>query len=198
MSDPIQPALEHAALTNGATRELAAVCADYLIVIVALIAVATLVVAFVRRNPRLTWAYLLRMVALGVLAYAASIVLAGLVIDTRPYIVTHTAPLVPVAHDNGFPSDHVLLASFFTFAVALLNRRVAALCALLTLAILLGRMAIGAHHVEDVVGSIGVVTVVGLVVCLVPLPRALSRPLRTRPTSPASEVPTAPSETTFP
>src|SRR5205085_4583351 len=119
MSDVIQQRVQALAYQNVLTREGAIICA---VVVVYLLGLAWLVVVTWQRTT-LTAATAARIVALGVLAYLVTKVLAHVIIDPRPYVVTHTRPLIPVARDNGFPSDHVLLAAVLTAGLWWIDRR---------------------------------------------------------------------------
>lgn len=172
MQDGIQSALEAFASQSDLTRFLAVACADWLIYIVGLLALGT----FLVRRDRVTLAVVVRYALLLVVIYLASKVLAGVFSDPRPYLVTHTRPLAPVAADNGFPSDHVLLASAFTAVLWWFDRRMLIVGAALTVLILVGRLAIGAHHTIDVLGSVGIVVVAFALILRLPLPAAWNRP----------------------
>ncbi|HEX8035798.1 MAG TPA: phosphatase PAP2 family protein, partial [Ktedonobacterales bacterium] len=93
------------------------------------------------------------------------------------YVVAHQQPIVPIAHDNGFPSDHTLMAMVLTTSLWWLWRRFVPYFAVGTLLVMLGRLGIGAHHTFDVVGSVVIVLVVALVVGMLPLPRAWTTPI---------------------
>jgi len=171
MPDILQQALEAAAAATPVSRAIAIACADWLIYLVALI----LLVALVWHRDRLTAALLVRIVILATLAFAFSLVGGALISDPRPFIVTHTPPLTAVTPDNGFPSDHVLLATTMTAALWWIDRRLTLACAFLTLLIMLGRLAIGAHHTLDVVGSVVLVILAFLVANWLPLPAGWSQ-----------------------
>lgn len=166
MPDVLQQALETIAAVTPVSRAIAIACADWLIYLVALI----LLVALVWHRDRLTVALLVRIMVLAALAFAFSLAGGALISDPRPFLVTHTPPLTAVTPDNGFPSDHVLLAATMTAALWRVDRRLALVCALLTLLIMLGRLAIGAHHTLDVVGSVVLVILAFLVANWLPLP----------------------------
>ncbi len=89
----------------------------------------------------------------------------------------HVRPLIPVARDNGFPSDHTLLAAFLTAALWWIDRRALAAFAVGTLLVMVGRLGVGAHHTLDVLGAVGIVAAAALVVAALPLPVAWNRPL---------------------
>src|SRR6185437_16083076 len=86
--------------------------------------------------------------------------------DPRPFVVGHFTPLLPHANDNGFPSDHTLLASFLGYAALRYSRwiGIAALVAAATIG--LARVAAGIHHLEDIIGSFVITGVATLVVLL--------------------------------
>lgn len=72
--------------------------------------------------------------------------------------------------DNGFPSDHTLLASFIGFAMLTISRRRSIVLLLVALAIGLARMAAGVHHSWDILGSF-IITGISYTVAKAILPR---------------------------
>lgn len=74
--------------------------------------------------------------------------------DPRPFVVGHFTPYFAHSADNGFPSDHTLLASFLAFASWHFRKKAG--IALLAIAILIGlsRVVAGVHHLLDIAGSI--------------------------------------------
>lgn len=164
--DVLQQALESAASTNAMTRAIAIACADWPVYLVA----AALLGALIWQRERLSVILVVRILILAALAFALSLVTGALIGDPRPFIVTHTPPLTAVTPDNGFPSDHVLLVATMTAALWWVDRRLMILCAFLMLVIMLGRLAIGAHHTLDVVGSVVLALAAFLVANWLPLP----------------------------
>ena len=73
--------------------------------------------------------------------------------DPRPFIVGHFQPLIISSRDNGFPSDHTLLAAFIGFVMLERSRKVGIALLIVALAIGLARMHAGVHHSWDVLGS---------------------------------------------
>jgi undecaprenyl-diphosphatase len=73
--------------------------------------------------------------------------------DTRPFVAGHFTPYFSHGADNGFPSDHTLLASFFMFLGWRYSRKFG--ISLFVLAILIGlsRVQAGVHHLVDIIGS---------------------------------------------
>jgi undecaprenyl-diphosphatase len=129
--------------------------ADYALYAVALGAVLTWL-----RVPRTEKVPLAVAAVVAVLLVSVGVKVAGMVwTDPRPFVVDHTAPLIPHPADNGFPSDHTALATAVAALVLLWHRRAGA--ALLILAVLLGAARVGAHvhHWPDIIAgfAIGVV-----------------------------------------
>ncbi len=176
MQDVLQRALEAFAQLNTVTREGAIACAVALLYVLG----AAWVLVVVSKRTRLTGIMVARIGLVLLLSYLASLVLTALISDPRPYIVAHTQPLAPVGHDNGFPSDHTLLAATLAAGLWWLDRRLALLFGAGALLVGLGRLAIGAHHTLDIVGSIAIAIVAAILAQALPLPAAWGRPLRLR------------------
>jgi len=87
-----------------------------------------------------------RRVGDGVVNKVQQQLLEQVTVTPRPYLVTHTRPLIPTSHDNGFPSDHTLLAAALTASLWWIDRRWLGAFALGTLLVLVGRLGVGAHH----------------------------------------------------
>ena len=124
-------------------------CAQYLIVL------PVLVVAFVEfiavRRSRYD------MVIVGVLVSIFGLLLAKLgaqmIHDARPFVSDGTAALVSSAHDNGFPSDHTLLASLMAVIGWHADRRLGAGLAVVAGLVGWGRVAAHVHHLPDIIGA---------------------------------------------
>lgn len=175
MHDVLQQAVQALASQNTVTRDVTIVCAS---LVIYLLGLAWLVV-LTRHRATLTVSTAARVVALGVLAYLLSKVLTQVIIDPRPYVVTQTRPLIPIAADNGFPSDHTLLAAILTASLWWIDCRLVGAFALGTLLVMLGRLGIGAHHTMDVLGSAAIVAVTTPVAAVLPLPAQWTTPLLT-------------------
>lgn len=81
-------------------------------------------------------------------------VLGRVIHDPRPYLAEHYAPLAHVASDNGFPSDHTLVVALLAGWAFWIDRRWVPVFPVGVLGVMLGRLAIGAHHTLDVLGSV--------------------------------------------
>jgi undecaprenyl-diphosphatase len=132
--------------------ELTIFVANYLVFIEA--AVGTLVLVYLLyRHPRMIivrWGVAVCLML--VVAYIAAQVGGTLYNDPRPF-VGHFRPLIPHAADNGFPSDHALLAASIVGAVALARLRWSLLVVLLAVLVEWARVGTGIHHSIDVIGS---------------------------------------------
>ena len=124
-------------------------CATYLIILPVLVQIYVEVRALQRRNYAFVVTTLLAAVLALVLAKLGSHVLS----DPRPFVHDGTAALVSSARDNGFPSDHTLLASVAACIGWHYSRKYGVVLGLVALAIAWGRVAGHVHHLKDVVGS---------------------------------------------
>lgn len=146
--------------------DLTIFAAQYLVFIAVAVAIAILAVRLWPR-PRLwllQWA--LAAGLLLILSYLLAQLGGALYSDPRPFTTSHAPPLLAHAPDNGFPSDHALLAAALVALVALVD-----VCWSLPLVILAAlvdwaRVGAGLHHVADVVGSSLFVAVASLVAVL--------------------------------
>lgn len=73
--------------------------------------------------------------------------------NPRPFVVEQFVPLLPHAPDNGFPSDHALLVSAIAAILMYFDRRAAVILWGITVFVAIGRVAVGVHHVADVLAS---------------------------------------------
>ncbi|MBW4029757.1 MAG: phosphatase PAP2 family protein [Acidobacteria bacterium] len=130
---------------------------DSLIVFVALYFLylsVLLVVLYWLRSTRTTKIEMgFRLVVGGLLALALARIGGHLYYNPRPFVTDHVKPLFAHAADNGFPSDHALLASFLGFTLLRYSRNLGGI--LLVNAVLIGaaRVAAHVHHPLDILGS---------------------------------------------
>ena len=133
-------------------------CAKYLIVVSVIIAVVYVAVAPKRQR------FTLFLIASVVSSWVVGKLLGFVWYDPLPFVVDHTKPLFDHVADNGFPSDHMLIATALATAVFFYNRRLGVLLGILALLIGISRVLAGVHHIVDVVAAalvaIGVVYIV--------------------------------------
>jgi undecaprenyl-diphosphatase len=141
--------------------------ANYLIFVDLLAAAVVIAYAAYRRPRRFAFRWAVAACAILLLSYVFAQLGAAAYNDPRPFVVEHTQPLVPHAVDNGFPSDHALLASALFALVALIDIPLSLPFALLALIIDLSRVGAGVHHPFDVVGSSIFVALASVVALLI-------------------------------
>jgi undecaprenyl-diphosphatase len=97
--------------------------------------------------------FLILLVATGLLSLVVAKIAAHLYWHPRPFISDGVKPLFTSSRDNGFPSDHTLLAAFLAFVSLSYSKKIG--IGLLVVAVLVGwaRVAAGVHHAVDVLGS---------------------------------------------
>ncbi len=110
-------------------------------------------ILLIRLKGRIRFQFLALLAVGGVLSLIFSKIGSHLYTNPRPFVQGHFTPLISHGADNGFPSDHTLLASFLGWASLPYSRKMGV--ALLVLAALIGgaRMAAGVHHLIDIIGS---------------------------------------------
>ena len=89
----------------------------------------------------------------GILAYALGLLGGHLYFDPRPFVVGHFIPLLPHAPDNGFPSDHTLLAASLASVGMFWNRKLGLVLWIIAIIVAAARIYVGLHHLVDVLGS---------------------------------------------
>jgi len=98
-------------------------------------------------------------VSVATLAFVLSRIAAHIWYDPRPFVAGHFMPLVAHVADNGFPSDHALLAGTVAAALWFQNKKISGLLWAATLLIGWARVYVGVHHVADIAGSIAIILV---------------------------------------
>jgi undecaprenyl-diphosphatase len=127
-------------------------CAKYLIIFVILIFIWAWFKAPNRLKERMAAAIIIAGVIAGILDKIAS----KLFYDPRPFVSHHVTPLVAHAADNGFPSEHTILA--FTIAAVLYFYRpkMSYLAFGLAALVAFGRIAAHVHSPIDIIGGIAI------------------------------------------
>lgn len=88
------------------------------------------------------------------LVYIITQVVAFIYFDPRPFVVNHFVPLIAHAPDNGFPSDHMLLASAIASILFIYNKKWGVIAWVIAFIIGVSRVLAGVHHWIDIVGSV--------------------------------------------
>jgi len=134
--------------------DLTIFAAKYLVFITAAVALGAVAFALYRQPRREMARWVIAAGITGVMAEVFTQVGAALYNDPRPFAVSHFHPLVTHAADNGFPSDHALLAAFVVVCVVFVRFWVVVpVVAILGVLVDGGRVGAGIHHPIDVIGS---------------------------------------------
>lgn len=103
---------------------------------------------------RIRWREVIKVTGIILLtAFILSRLAGAIYFHPRPFVVANFTPLVPHPADNGFPSDHALLAAALAGSVWWFNRKAGLGLAALALLIGEGRILAGVHHLIDIIAS---------------------------------------------
>lgn len=86
--------------------------------------------------------------------FIAGKILGYFIYSPRPFVVENVAPLIKHAADNGFPSDHTLLAMAVAAIISVYDRRLGMVLFILGLTVGFARILSKIHHPVDILGSI--------------------------------------------
>lgn len=126
--------------------------ANYLIWVC--VAVAFIALTLLPKDNR---ARVLVLIAISLpLAYLVAKFASALYYNPRPFVTGEFTPLVYHAPDNGFPSDHTLLASAVATVVYAYRRRVGLFLIAGTVAVGVSRILAGVHSPLDVAASMAI------------------------------------------
>lgn len=143
---------------------------NFLIIIVAKYAIVFSVfglIAFIILTKNLNRKkFFIYIIATFIFSIVIAKIFSFFIYDPRPFVVGHFQPLIAHANDNGFPSDHTLLATAIAFCIFIFNKKWGIGLFILGLLIGLARVFAGVHHIQDILGSI---IISGVVVYLVNL-----------------------------
>jgi undecaprenyl-diphosphatase len=132
---------------NSPMDALIIFCAKYLIFIIATVAFAGIL--FVQDWKR----YGLLIFGSLAISLAVGKGLGLLWYDTLPFVQNGTTPLIAHAANNGFPSDHMLLAAALASAVFLYSRTAGVVLWLSALCVGVSRVLAGVHHPIDIIAA---------------------------------------------
>ena len=132
------------------TDLLAIFCAKYLIAFsLILAAIAFLRLARDKQRSMIIFA----AIALPII-YLTAVIAGHFYNNPRPFVVLNFVPLIPHGIDNGFPSDHALLASAVASIWTIYNRRIGLVLWGIALIVGIARVYAGVHHPIDIIGSV--------------------------------------------
>ena len=131
-------------------HEIVILVAEYFILIPIIGAVYVLIMAPKKQRLRL----LALLVLGGILSELFAKIGSHLYYDPRPFVANHIVPYFTHAPDNGFPSDHTLLAAFLAYWTRAFRRRLGLVLLIVALLIGIARVIAGVHHLYDIIGSL--------------------------------------------
>lgn len=118
-------------------------------------------------------------VATSAFAYLLFRIIVAFYYSPRPFVESSITPLIVHSGDNGFPSDHTLVAAIIATTVFPFHKKIGAVLWAIALLVGFARVYAGIHHTIDVLGSVVIALVAG--VAAYPLVRRLLRTSRHAP-----------------
>ncbi len=117
------------------------------IIIVATVAILVYKKTFVKRS-------ILKLAVISLpLAFVIARISSFFIYTSRPFVVENVKPLIDHAPNNGFPSDHTLLAMTISAVFLIYERRLGILLTALGLAVGAARVLARVHWPIDIMGS---------------------------------------------
>ncbi|HVQ44075.1 MAG TPA: phosphatase PAP2 family protein [Candidatus Saccharimonadia bacterium] len=98
-----------------------------------------------------------------VIGFALTKVAGALYYNPRPFVADHVVPLIYHAANNGFPSNHTVLAMLVALLVLQVSKRWGIVLVAAALVVGAARVAAGVHSPLDIAGAVIVATVAVLV-----------------------------------
>ncbi len=132
--------------------------AKYLIVLPVVIAIGYIFITN-RKRDYLTYAVIVLIVS-----YAFGFAAGQLYNNPLPFVVENVAPLIAHVANNGFPSDHVLLAGALAGIVTAFNLPLGIFLWLIAVLIGIGRVLALVHHPIDIIASLLIAALSALLV----------------------------------
>jgi len=83
-----------------------------------------------------------------------TLIASNIFYDARPFVTDNVMPLILHPADNGFPSDHVLIAMGIAVVLFPFSKRFGIIAGIIAILIGVARIYAGVHHPIDIVGSI--------------------------------------------
>ncbi|HEY5267575.1 MAG TPA: phosphatase PAP2 family protein [Candidatus Saccharimonadales bacterium] len=131
-------------------HELVTIIAEYFIFLS--LAIGLFVWVKLKKNDKKQ--FILLAIVGGIITLLLAKIGSKLYFDPRPFVTGHFIPYFSHSADNGFPSDHTLLASFLAILVLKYNQKAGIGLFVIAIAIGVARVIAGIHHLIDIIGSI--------------------------------------------
>ncbi len=125
-------------------------CAKYLVLFVFLI----MLITWWQLDKKHKKEFIITLVISGIIALILTMVADKLYYNPRPFVSQNIKPLFPHGTDNGFPSDHTVLAMTITSVIFYFKRPLAYAAFILTIGVGLGRVLAHVHSPVDILGGL--------------------------------------------
>ncbi len=136
--------------TIVAVDNLIIFCAKYLIFVIVLISL----IVWLKAATKNRWQFAIAVVLAGIIALALSKISGVLYYHPRPFVTQGIVPLISHGNDNGFPSEHTLLAMTLSAVIYYYRPRLAAGLFGLTLLVGTARVLAHVHSPIDILGGL--------------------------------------------
>jgi undecaprenyl-diphosphatase len=147
-------------IMNELYKMIIVFCSNYLLFIFIAIAAAY----FWKQPRKIKKEMLIFAIILLPLSYLVAKIAGYFYFDPRPFVAGNFTPLIPHSSDNGFPSDHTLLAAAVAATVWQLSKKMGFFLYIGAFLVGLARVLAGVHHFTDILGSILAVWLVYIIV----------------------------------
>lgn len=125
-------------------------CAKYLIFIIVL----AVLLIWLKLSAKTRWQLATAVILAGIIALALSKITGALYYHPRPFMTQNIEPLISHGSDNGFPSEHTLLAMTLSTVVYYYRLRLATGLFGLTLLVGISRVLAHVHSPVDILGGL--------------------------------------------
>ncbi len=130
---------------------------DYFMIIVAkyfiIIPILLFIFVFIKNINKWKKIFLYAILCV-IFVLVLSFIVSKIYYDARPFVVNNVSPLIPHTPDNGFPSDHTLLAATVSSIIIPFSMGLGIISWIITILIGGARMYAGLHHLIDIIGGI--------------------------------------------
>jgi undecaprenyl-diphosphatase len=117
------------------------------------------VITWLKLSRKLKKEFIAAFIIAGIAAYLLTKLAGALYYHPRPFISQNIKPLIAHGNDNGFPSEHTVLAATITALVYYYRKKFALIALVFTLAIGAGRVWAHVHSPIDILGGL----IIGLI-----------------------------------
>lgn len=100
--------------------------------------------------------FLIRTFATLVFSFLTGLLLSRIFNNPRPFVVGYFNPIIAHSVSNGFPSDHMLLASTLAAIIFTKNQKLGLVMFAGAFLVGISRVLAGVHHIEDILGAFAI------------------------------------------